>query len=312
MARELGDVPLLSSALDASSAAAWDAGRQRDAVDAALERLEILDRDQIRDPTSEVERTDALHMASESLTQVGRYRDALTYAKLARDSDLDRGVVYSGWSRAMLPLFYLGEWDEVMAMAQRVREAWNAMDRPPSAVMAGAVATAAAILGYRGDDGGFEDWSSFAADMGGERGDFESGQLLGVRAFRADVALHRGKPERALAELEMGPATLLFWWKGVYTAVRAEALVRIGADDAEAALADAADTAGENPQARAIGLRARGLHTGDEALLRESRAILERVDSPYQAARTGWLLGGREREEAARTFARLGATEPGD
>jgi hypothetical protein len=36
------------------------------------------------------------------------------------------------------------------------------------------------------------------------------------------------------------------------------------------------------------------------------------MSCPFQAARTGWLLGGTDRERAAETFERLGATRPAD
>jgi hypothetical protein len=36
------------------------------------------------------------------------------------------------------------------------------------------------------------------------------------------------------------------------------------------------------------------------------------IDCPYQAARSGWLLEGEARDEAARAFERLGSTLPAD
>ncbi len=108
------------------------------------------------EPAYEIERSDALHMMVESSVQVGAYREALAYAARARDLDLNRGVVYSGWSRAMLPSFFLGEWDELLAMGKRVRDAltaleklrphsWPARSRPP----APSWATGATIAGSR-------------------------------------------------------------------------------------------------------------------------------------------------------------------
>jgi hypothetical protein len=40
--------------------------------------------------------------------------------------------------------------------------------------------------------------------------------------------------------------------------------------------------------------------------------VFEELECPYQAARTGWLLGGEARKEAERGFARLGAPPPVD
>jgi hypothetical protein len=58
-------------------------------------------------------------------------------------------------------------------------------------------------------------------------------------------------------------------------------------------------------------MRARGQLEGDDDLLRAALELFRSISSPYQAARTGWLLGAEERAEAERTFAALGATTPG-
>jgi hypothetical protein len=57
-------------------------------------------------------------------------------------------------------------------------------------------------------------------------------------------------------------------------------------------------------------LRAKGIRSGDESMLRESLELFKQLDCPYQSARTGWLLSGEEREEAKRTFESLGAVLP--
>jgi hypothetical protein len=136
LAREAGDATVLSSALDAASASAWHAGHYAEAVARNRERLEVLDRVPRGEPGNEIERSDALHMMVESLVQLGAFKDALAYAAKARDLDLNRGILYSGWSRAMLPSFFLGEWDDVLAMGKRVRDALTAQEKPPSAFMA--------------------------------------------------------------------------------------------------------------------------------------------------------------------------------
>jgi hypothetical protein len=205
----------------------------------------------------------------------------------------------------MLPSFFLGNWDDLLTMGKRVREALTAMEKPPSAFMAGAIATAGAVLGLRGDDHGFEDWMEFATEIGGQ-----GGQVLGITTFRADVALHRGRPLDAVEILRTGPEVFLFWWRPLYLATSAEALVRAGDEDANAALVRAQAGIGDNPYARALMLRAAAQRDDDESAMREALAVFEQIECPYQAARTGWLLGGEARAEAERTFARLGATLP--
>ncbi len=305
LAREVDEPLLLSSALDASAASAWSEGRQHDAVNDTAERLRILNELARGDPAVEIERSDALHMMVESLAQVGELQKSLDYAGKARELDLSRGVVYSGWSRAMTPAFLLGKWDEVLEMGKRVREAWVAMERPPSAFLGGSLACAGAILGYRGDDA-HEDWMDFAAEVSGA-----SAQMVGVATFRGDVALHRGDADLAVALLEVEEEVPYFWWGPIHSGTRAEALVRAGAREAADAVAEAEAGAGENPSTRGIVMRARGQLERDDRLLREALELFRSISSSYQAARTGWLLGAEERAEAERTFASLGATTPG-
>jgi class 3 adenylate cyclase len=303
MARRTGDPLLISAALDAAGASAWNEARHRDSVDVMRERLEVLDRVPPGTAGLARERSDALHMMVEALVQTADYGEALRYAATARDVDLGHGIVYSGWSRAIAPSFFLGQWDEVMQMARRVREAWQAVAPPMSSFMGGAVSMAAAVSGYRGDDAGMADWLAFAEEIA------RSGpQVYGIRTFQADVMLHRGEPERAAELLTRGEAT--FWWRPVFFAVRAEAYVLAGRSDAAEALDAARQTSGQNRYAEAVIERARGLRDGDEAAIRAAASIFEEIESPYQAARTGWLLGGEKRGDAKRSFESLGATLP--
>jgi hypothetical protein len=154
------------------------------------------------------------------------------------------------------------------------------------------------VLGFRGDDTAFRDWISFATEIGGE-----GGQVLGITAFRAEVALMRGQVEQAVEILEEAPGVFLFWWRPLYLATRAEALARAQHPQVEAALAEARRGVGDNPYAGAVTRRAVALHEGDEAGIREALATFERIECPHQVARTAWLLG--ERERAERAFAEL-------
>src|SRR5581483_3243682 len=110
-----------------------------------------------------VERSDALHMMIESLVALGDFREAARYAEQARELDLSVGTVYSGWGRGLLPAFLLGDWDGALRMANAVREAWAADDRPPIHALAAALACTGAILGYRGEEGASADWFRFVS-----------------------------------------------------------------------------------------------------------------------------------------------------
>ena len=303
LARQTDDVALLSSALDAVTADAWTAGHYREAAEDTRERLELLAGER-GGYAIEAERSDALHMMTECLVAAGDFREAAAYASQARDLDLSRGGVYSAWSRGLLPAFFLGEWDQALHMARGFRDAWATADHPPVYAMAAAVGSAGAILGYRGNDDA-EDWFEFAASMAPAGG----GQL---RWPDADAGRRRAPPwapQEAIARMteECSSST---WWRSAYAATRAEALVHASADEAGAALAEAEQVVGDHGYAGGVLLRASAQHQEDEALLRESLAVFERIDCRYQAARTGWLLGGDARSQAERAFASLGTRPP--
>jgi class 3 adenylate cyclase len=304
LARELGDPALLSNAMDAESAVAWNEGRYEFAAKAARERLEMING--VESPTYELEfeRSDALHMLNQALVQTGRFREAAAAAAEAREADLTLGIPHSAWERGLLPSFYLGGWEEVLEMAGEAREAWVAAGRPPVAAMATAFASPGAILGYRGDEDGAAEWFEFA------RGLYlsDSKHEAGIGQFEADVLLHHGRAEQA-AEL-LQPIDVSWSWSGPnYSAVRAEALVRAGRDSEEA-LALAEKLTAEHPHGRAVAMRARAQREGNEALLREAHALFREIECPYQEARTAWLLGGDERAAATRIFERLGVSPP--
>src|SRR4029078_12637535 len=127
LARQADDPALLSNALDALSAVAWEEGRYGDAVEANGERIELLSKTQGGVQLGP-ERRDAPRTMIESLVATGDYRSAAEYAAQARELDLSIGAVYSGWARGLLPAFFLGEWDSAIEMATQLREAWTAAD----------------------------------------------------------------------------------------------------------------------------------------------------------------------------------------
>jgi class 3 adenylate cyclase/tetratricopeptide (TPR) repeat protein len=303
LARRADDLAVLQSALDAVTASDWQQGKHRSAVDHTKERLELL-RDAPRTGALDVERSDALHMMIECLLQTGDFHKAEEFAREARDLDLSRGIIYSAWQRGLLPAFFLGRWDEALEMAKRVREAWVAAERPPLGAFATSIACAGAILGFRG--AGTREWFDIAEELSVGT----SGNKAGVAVMEADVELHQGLLDRAAERFESPVSTT--WFRSPYLAGRAEAFARIGRADADAAIAEAEDGIGEHRYGLGILLRAKGIRTGDGAKIQESMQLFDELDCPYQAARSGWLLGGEAREDAARILERLGATPPAD
>jgi class 3 adenylate cyclase len=306
LARKAGNAQVLSGALDAFAAVAWAKADYLEAVAVSRERQEILEATETS-PAIEVERSDARHMVINSLLQIGYLREAAEVAALAREADLSLGVVYSGWARGLLPAYFLGEWDEVLEMAKRVRDAWD-VDRPPVSTLATDLATAAAVYEARGDSTRAADWWAFARSLLPSKR--KQSQDHGIRMLQADVSLHRGWVEEA-AELVELPVTGWSWWGGHYAAVRAEAFVRAGHPDRDEAMALARERVGDSPFIEAI-LRRATVAAGqpDDGGLEEALRQFEACEARFQAARTAWQLGGEHRERAARTFAQLHALEP--
>jgi hypothetical protein len=190
-------------------------------------------------------------------------------------------------------------------MARHVREAWVAAERPPLGAFATSIACAGAILGLRGDDG-FSDWFQIADEL--SQGAL--GNKAGVVVMRADIELHQGEVQCAADRFESEISTT--WFRSPYLAGRAEAYARLGRADADDAILVAEEYIGEHRYGHGILLRAKGIHAGDEQHLRDSLELFRQLECPYQTARTGWLLGGGEREEAEQIFGGLGATLPID
>src|SRR5262249_29709608 len=114
--------------------------------------------------------------------------------------------------------------------------------------------------------------------------------------------------ERAAERFEAEISTT--WFRSPYFAGRAESCARLGRPDADDAILVAEEYIGEHRYGYAILLRAKGIRAGDDALLRESMELFGELECRYQEARSGWMLGGEERDRAAETFERLGATLP--
>src|SRR3954454_12044174 len=190
-------------------------------------------------------------------------------------------------------------------MAAHVREAWVAAERPPLGAFATSIACAGAILGLRGDEGS-SDWFEIADELS----EGALGNKAGVIVMRADIELHQGEVQCAADRFASDISTT--WFRSPYLAARAEAYARLGLRETDEAIATAEQGIGEHRSGMGILLRAKAIRSGDEATMRESLELFQELDCPYQSARTGWLLGGEDREEAKRTFGSLGATLPAD
>ncbi len=310
IARRGESVGLLSSALDAASAAAWVEGRYSDAVEYNRERVELLDSVSHRSGFITFERSDAFGMLTDALVRAGNPREAKCWldANLAEIEDTAPHV------EAVVGLhvhYVLGEWDDALERSAGVRASWLEAGRPPFAYFAPAVACVAAIHGIRGERSAEREWFEFALAVGGDN----PYQVPGARMWTADAALHRGDLVRAIELLEpprreqRSPTTSS--WEDLILAKRAEALVLAGNADAPAALERAGSRPTGDAHTRAVVLRARGLHERDDSLLADAAERFAAAELAYELARTNWLRGGEHRRSAESTFERLGAVRPG-
>lgn len=305
LARRTDNGQLLQNALDAITASDWLQGRQLDAVEHTRERLQLLEAAP-RSHALDVEISDALHMMVLCLIQVGEFQEALTYAKRGADVDRARGVEMAEYQRELMPNFFLGNWDRAIELGLNARKAWDESGRPPMGAFATPAACTAAAFGYRGDAAAAEDWMAHARNLSHR----DPEQRCGVYMFSIDLELHRGRLSDAVA-IGSDPVAGS-QWTATYASSRAEAFVRAGRDDADEAIGWAEPRIGQDRYAAGILMRAKGLRGSDQALLRKSKERFEEMECPFQAARTGWLLGGEDRERAAATFDRLGSTPPAD
>jgi tetratricopeptide (TPR) repeat protein len=305
LARRTDDRQLLQNALDAVTASDWLQGRQLDAVEHTRERIELLEAAP-RSNALDVEISDALHMMVQCLIQVGDFPEALKYAQRGAEVDRTRGVEMAEFQRELMPSFFLGNWDHAIELGESARGAWVEAGRPPMGAFATPAACTAATYGYRGDVAASNDWLRHARNLSSR----DPEQRCGVIMFAVDLELHRGRFDDAIAEA--AGAVAGSQWTATYAASRAEAFVRAGSDDADGAIAWAEKWIGQDSYAEALLMRAKALRASDDKLVREAKARFEQMKCPFQAARTGWLLGGSDREQARGTFEGLGATLPAD
>ncbi|HEU4978970.1 MAG TPA: AAA family ATPase [Solirubrobacteraceae bacterium] len=309
LAREVGEPALLSSAFDAVAGKHLVNGRLRAALDATRARAATARGLSGRGGRSFLERRDYLYMLATTLTRVGELREAAAVIEESRDVERQAGIDYLAHVRGVDCLFMLGEWERVGRDLELFAAAWDAAGRPTAGFVRKELAVGSLIHGLRGDHAGWAPWRELATRLGGAIDDVDLAGYAGhglIFVGDAMIDLHFERPAEAAARLTVRPAEVAGWHRSTWATVRAEAYVRAGHDEAEASLADAAPTIDEDAVATARLLRARALHAGDDALLREARDAFAALEVPYELARTQLDLGGAEADEGRAAYGRLG------
>jgi hypothetical protein len=217
-----------------------------------------------------------------------------------------RGNYTVALARPLLLRFYDGRWDEMTPLAERLEDAWAAAGRPMAAYAVRGVWALAAVARMRGDGSAEERWASFARAMA--PGAVHSDAWRDI--FLGDAELHLGLADQAVQRLEATPAITNQELQPLLTAVRVEAAVLAGAADAARRIADAQPVVEANAVALSVVRRAAAVLAANASELRAVWQQQRDGGAVYEAARTAFLLGGAEAQEAQETFRRLRVPVP--
>jgi predicted ATPase/DNA-binding CsgD family transcriptional regulator len=316
-ARALADPLLLSSALDCLTATHLALGDLPAALADVNERLEVLNRLRAT-ASSGLEISDGYAMTSEVLLTAGDFAAARRRADTLALLPFHSEEGHLATSRRMKVDAMAGEFDRVLADAERFRQGWVRATRPVTPNLAGGAYAAALVHGLRGDDAARQEWCRITVDLGSDP-DRLDGCITGwAPSFDAILMLHRGDPGAALDRLALHPDALRTWyggeWRPWYAALWVEAAVLAGDPGAGERLAAAVPMVAPNPVAAALVERAAALAAGDRARLPALAATLAATGCRYQAARTLVLAGDGHAAEGRAAMADLGAApmaEPG-
>ena len=233
-------------------------------------------------------------MLVENQVAEGSFLEAAGYAEEGRRYELARGLAYSGYFRVLFPSFYLGEWDAsgerrpacATRGARRMRPPPASWDRPPPARRRPAI---------RGDQTGAEVWQRLSKEMTG--GVPAPRRETWSAICRACGALHRGDAETAVEVLDGVPGRATDY-RIRWAVRRAEAGVLAGRGDASERIEEARAILDGDRFSAAVLARAEAIRDQDDEGLRAAHAQFRELGTPYELARTGWMLEGEARAEA--------------
>jgi class 3 adenylate cyclase/tetratricopeptide (TPR) repeat protein len=280
IAERLGDVQLLSAALDGLGGVMSSEGHHRAAVDIARRRLEFEEQLVLQ------ERLDAFNVVAWQASVVGELDEAIAAAErglaaVQPGQDPYFALAVANWRPYALTL--LGRWDEVRAATERCRQLWIEGGRGTSGYALSGFIAGLYVARERQDDAAIESWSSVIDAIVGQ---FEAGHptrrlmaFVGpdLPALAADVAGHPEVYRERLHHVERAFAAC---------ADRGEP-IELGAIDRVVAIGTERGTRPLLAQA----LRARGLQRRDEADLRQALALFDEIRARPYVARVRTELG---------------------
>jgi predicted ATPase/DNA-binding CsgD family transcriptional regulator len=308
--RALDDPLLESAALDGLTVVQLGLGDVDGALDAVTRRIELLSH--VR-PTALTgfEISDAYNMASEVSLAAGDFTAARSFADTLAGLSFQSEEGHLATSRRMRVDALAGEFEQVLADADRFRRGWEGAGRPVATNLGSGSYAVAMVHGLRGDDQARDEWLDITRALGVDLTWLEGCSTGYAPTFDAIVSLHHGDAEAAFGRLEDDPVGFSHWytgeWRTWYAALYAEAAVLIGHESARDRIDRVRPIVAANPTVVAVVDRAAALADGDTDRLASLAEILAGAGCRYQWARTLVLAGGDHAVEGRRAMAELGA-----
>jgi hypothetical protein len=306
-ARSVDDPRLVAMLLDAAAAVAWMQERARDAATITGQRwshVELIDNPLL----AAIEQVDTLVMAAECALQSGDLDYFGEVSARLYDVEARRGSPITGIGPTVFLGYLTGDWDRMLSLAAVMHEAWLASGRVRATYLLSAIYGVQAVYRLRGDTDGVARFRRMADQIG-------AGNAFAQYTWKAvifgDTDVHLGRPERAVERFAAIPETSQgYQLRSLKRAVRAEALVHAKSAEADAALAEAAESIGDDRVAAGFLARAVAIHRNDRSALDEAVEHFDQLGMIYQLARTLHLRRDEDRRKAERTFAALGVPTP--
>jgi predicted ATPase/DNA-binding CsgD family transcriptional regulator len=296
LARDAADPLLLDGALDLLTAAQFDAGEFVEAAETVRRRLAGLAQVPI-DALSSMDHTDAHLMGAHVDLSLGRLASARRNADVLAELPYLREEAHVGLARRIEVDALAGEFDSVLAIAERFRAGWSRAGRPRVSTFGSAACAVAMVHGMRDESSAREEWLAIARDVIPPADRAMDLELLGPVLMDGLLLLHRGQPDAALALLTLDPDDMphrVRWYQSLwlpwYAAAWAEASALSGVSDLDPRLDRARRVALPNPIVQLLIDRAACLAAGDLAALPAIGEQLRKLGSRYQAERTRQLM----------------------
>ena len=308
-AEELGDLALLSAALDAETSGLWNQWQVGAATRVAAKRRGVIDQMARHDPRTGGEILDMFHMVADTSLAAGRLSEALDHAAVLRKDEMGETAFHLAIREAVIALTLLGRFSEATAEADAMRREWERAGRPSAAWMAPAATAAELAYALLGDTEAAAEWRALASEIAG-RGPSRSVNRTFMAFADARVAFHQGRLDDALTVITDWDKTVPSAYIAYCAALHAELAAVAGLPEAAELLVASRARVDENVWGNACLLRAEARLTGDPALMQAALRAFDELDARFEWAVTGLLVGGETAREAEATLADLGAAIP--